>query len=214
MKENHDKEQIYQEYLPCLLNKLFKVPNYEHIHKGTHTGTHTRMDGAGQPSERGQRSRVWSSDQCVPGLHHMHGHPCQGLLQHTFLQLCSPLGHRCQYQGWGGGCTLTRGGTKLRPTFMASAPAPWDLPGPVGLRQSASTGEAFAHTGLWFLPPPPCPTEVTVASTPWEGVTLPTSAPALPQSLWAHRLHKDASTQGHPCKNRSGNFFTFSVSFS
>ena len=65
MKENHDKEQIYQEYLPCLLNKLFKVPNYEHIHKGTHPGTHARMDGAGQPSERGQRSRVWSSDQCA-----------------------------------------------------------------------------------------------------------------------------------------------------
>ena len=73
---------------------------------------------------------------------------------------------------------------------MASAPGTWDLPGPVRLEQSVSTG-------LWFLPPPPPPTKVTVASTPWEWMTLPTSAPALPQSLWAHRLHKDASTQGH-----------------
>ena len=130
------------------MNTFTKEHTQEHTHVWMGQGNHQR--GA-----RGAESGALTS---VPGLHHMHGHPCQGLLQHTFLQLCSPLGHRCQYQGWGGGCTLTRGGTKLRPTFMASAPAPWDLPGPVGLGQSASTGEAFAHTGLWFLPPLPCPT--------------------------------------------------------
>ena len=130
------------------MNTFTKEHTQEHTHIWMGQGNHQR--GA-----RGAESGALTS---VPGLHHMHGHPCQGLLQHTFLQLCSPLGHRCQYQGWGGGCTLTRGGTKLRPTFMASAPAPWDLPGPVGLGQSASTGEAFAHTGLWFLPPLPCPT--------------------------------------------------------
>ena len=42
----------------------------------------------------GPRSRVWGSDG-VPGFHHVHSHLDQGLLQHTFLQLCHPLGQRC-----------------------------------------------------------------------------------------------------------------------
>ena len=56
------------------------------------------LDGAGQPSERGRRNRVWGSDG-VPELHHRHGCPHQGLLQHASLQLCHPLGQRCQSGG-------------------------------------------------------------------------------------------------------------------
>ena len=162
------------------MNTFPKEHTQEHAHVRMGQGNH----------QRGAREAGSGALTSVPGLHHMHSHPCQGLLQHAFLQLCSPLGQKCQCQGWGGGCTLTRGGIKLRPISMASAPGTWDLPGPVRLEQSVSTG-------LWFLPPPPPPTKVAVASTPWEWMTLPTSAPALPQSLWAHRLHKDASTQGH-----------------
>ena len=71
-----------------------------HAHRNTHTGTHTYMDGAGRPSQRGPRSRVWGSDG-VPGFHHVHSHPDQGLLQHTFLQFCHPLGQRSQCWEWG-----------------------------------------------------------------------------------------------------------------
>lgn len=165
------------------------------------------MDGVGQLSERGQRSRVWSSDKCARVAPHAQA-SMPGAAPAYLPPALLLSGAKVPVSGMGRGCTLRRGGTKLRPNFMGSAPARWDLPSPVGLGQSVSTGEDFAHTGLWFLPPPTPPIKVTVASMPWEGVTLPTSAPALPQSIWAHRLRKDASTQGHRCKNKSGNSFT------
>ena len=45
---------------------------------------------------------------------------------------------------------------------------------------------------------------------PGEGVTLPTSAPALLQVLWAKRLLRDPSTHGHPCKTKTHNFHLIS----
>ena len=74
---------------------LFQGSIWMHTHRNTHTSGRGRA-----ASERGPRSRVWGSDG-VPVLHHMHSCPHQGLLLHTFLQLCHPLGQRCQCGGWG-----------------------------------------------------------------------------------------------------------------
>lgn len=114
VKASQDKESNLPRVNIC---PLFQVPNYEHTH--THTGTHTQRHThrnthtkehsyrnthiygwAGQPSQKGLRSKVWGSDG-VPGFYHMHSRLDQGLLQHAFLQLCHPLGQRCQCGGWG-----------------------------------------------------------------------------------------------------------------
>ena len=114
VKASQDKESNLPRVNIC---PLFQVPNYEHTH--THTGTHTQRHThrnthtkehsyrnthiygwAGQPSQRGLRSKVWGSDG-VPGFYHMHSRLDQGLLQHAFLQLCHPLGQRNQCWEWG-----------------------------------------------------------------------------------------------------------------
>ena len=90
VKASQDREQDLPRLSICL---LFQVVNYEHIHTHTHTQEHTHI-WMGQGGQTGLRSRVWGSDG-VPGMHHRHGCPHQGLLLHTFLQLCHPLGQRC-----------------------------------------------------------------------------------------------------------------------
>ena len=101
MKASQDREQDLPRLSICL---LFQVVNYEHIHTHTHTQEHTHI-WMGQGGQTGLRSRVWGSDG-VPGMHHRHGCPHQGLLQHSSLQLCHPLGQRCQ--SGGGGAHLQR----------------------------------------------------------------------------------------------------------
>ena len=106
-----------------------------------------------------------------------------------------------------GGCALTRR-NQSGPNSQSSAPASWDSPGPVVWGQPLSTGEAFAHTGFWLQPALPPPTKVTVASTPWEGVTSDQLSSSSAPKPCAHRLHRDRSTQGQSHKTRTGNFFT------
>lgn len=126
------------------------------------------LDAAGRPSERGPRSRIWGSDG-VPGLHHKHGHPHQGLLQHTLLHLCHPLGQRCQ--SGGRGCTLIRW-NQVNAIVRASASAPWDTPGPVGCGQPQSTRKASAHTWPGSSFPLNLPPNCQLPVHPGKGMTL------------------------------------------
>ena len=153
------------------------------------------LDGAGRPQREalGAGSGALTVCQCCTTCTAAHTRGCS----------CTPSSSSATLWGKGasvedGGCTLTRR-NQSGPNSQSSAPASWDSPGPVVWGQPLSTGEPLALA---------CPSEVTVASMPWEGVALPSSAAALPQSLWAHRLHRDRSTQGHPYKPEQVTFIT------
>ena len=127
----------------------------------------------------------------VPGLHHRHSHPHQGLLQHTSLHLCHPLGQRCQSVG--GGCTLTRW-NQLRPSSglllqrLGTRLVQWDMDSHRAQEKPLLT--LGPGSSLPLNLPPNCQLPIH----PGKGMTLATSAPTLSQSLQAHRLQ---TAQGH-----------------
>ena len=164
VKASQDKESNLPRVNIC---PLFQVPNYEHTHthiqehthRDTHTGTHTQrnthigtrtyMDGQGS-----HHRRAWGARSGALMV-------CQGFTTCTaaWTRGCSSTPSSSSATLWGkgasagsgggAGCTLTRGGTKLRPTVRASVLPPWDPPSPVGWGQPQSIGETSAHTGLW-----------------------------------------------------------------
>ena len=172
-----------------------------------HTQDHTHI-WTGQGSH--QRGTWWGAGSGALTV-------CQGcttcMAAHT--RGCSSTSSSSSATLWGKGASEEEGVHNYKewnqsgPNPQSSAPASWDSPGPVGWGQPLSIGEAFAHTRLWLWPALPPPTEVTVASMTWEGVTLPSllSSSSAP-SLWAHRLHRDRSTQGHPYKLGQVTFIT------
>lgn len=181
---------------------------HTHIGTHTHTGTHTLWTGQGghHRGPQGAGAGALTVCQCCTTCTAARSRGCS----------CTPSSGSATR--WGKGAVQGTGVHTYKGAYLQRVEPVWTQPSEfcssiLGLAWPSRVGtarstEAFAHTGFWLQPALPPPTEVIVASTPWEGVTSDQLSSSSAPKPCAHRLHRDRSTQGQSHKTRTGNFFT------